>query len=216
MPAWTDPIGTVYGAVYDFTVQRERLARPAARALWGADIRVLYDDIRAIGELPAGTSVLDAPCGGGLALRGLRPGQDLRYVAVDLSTVMLDRTRRRAAALGLSRVEFVEANIEALPFGDGEFDVAVCFNGLHVLPHPAVAVRELARCLKPGGRLVGDTIVNGASRRSDRTFTMLRHTGLLGPSGTVDELRGWFADAGLTVTRLVRSGPIAHFIGTRA
>lgn len=215
MPAWTEPIGTVYGAVYDFTVQRERLARPAARALWGADIGPIYDDIRALGELPAGTSVLDAPCGGGLALRGLRPGQDVRYVSADLSTVMLTRARRRAADLGLSGVEFVEANIEALPFADGEFDVAVCFNGLHVLPNPAVAVRELARCLTPGGRLVGDTIVNGVSRRFDRTFAIMRRTGLLGPTGTAEELRGWFADAGLTAIRLTRSGPIVHFTGVR-
>lgn len=219
MSAWTDPIGTVYGAVYDFTVQRERLARPAARALWGSDIRTIYDDIRAFGELPAGTSVLDTPCGGGLALRGLRPGQDVRYVAADLSTVMLDRARRRAVDLGFTgtgpRIEYVEADIERLPFADGEFDVVACFNGLHCLPNPALAVRELGRCLAPGGRLIGDTIVLGESRRFDLTVGILRRTGLLGPAGTADELGAWFADAGLVVTRLTRSGPIAHFTGTR-
>jgi len=218
MSAWTDPIGAVYGAVYDFTVQRERLARPVARALWGSDIGLLYGDIGALGELPAGTSVLDTPCGGGLALRGLRPGQDVRYLAADLSTVMLDRTRRRAADLGLTgtkpRIAYVGADIERLPFADGEFDVVVCFNGLHCLPNPALAVRELGRCLAPGGRLIGDTIVLGESRRFDRTVAVLRRTGLFGPAGTADELGGWLADAGLAVTRLTRSGPIAYFTAT--
>jgi SAM-dependent methyltransferase len=79
--------------VYDFAAEREWLARPAGALLWGTDTRLLYATVRTIGAMPAGSAVLDVPCGGGLALRGMRPGQKLRYVAADISPVMLARTR---------------------------------------------------------------------------------------------------------------------------
>jgi SAM-dependent methyltransferase len=208
-------VGRVGGA-YDFAVEHEWIARPAGVALWGTDTRMLYDSIRTIGELPDGSAVLDVPCGGGVALRGLRPGQSVRYVAADISTDMLARARARAAALGRDDIEFVEADIERMPFEDNEFDLCVSFNGLHCLPDPAAAVREIARCVKPGGRLVGDSVVRGAGLRQDLAFGFLRRAGVFGVGGTVDELRGWFTNAGLKVDRLERSGGLAHFTATAA
>lgn len=199
----------ISSAVYDFGVQREWLARPAGALLWGTDTRLLYAAIRAIGELPDGSAVLDVPCGGGLALRGARPG--LRYVAADISPVMLARTRK----LARGKVEVVEADITRLPFGDAEFDLCVCFNGLHCLPDPARAVRELARCLKPGGRLVGDTIVRGAGLRQDLAITAFRRFGLFGPGRTAAELKRWLVDARLRVDLFQHSGAVVHFAATR-
>jgi SAM-dependent methyltransferase len=205
-----------FGGTYDFAVEHEWLARPAGLALWGTDTRVLYDSFRTIGELPDGSAVLDVPCGGGVALRGLRPGQSMRYVAADISTDMLARARTRAATLGRDEIEFVEADIEQMPFRDNEFDLCVSFNGLHCLPDPAAAVREIARCVKPGGRLVGDSLVRGAGWRQDLALRLGRRVGVFGAGGTVDELRGWLTDANLTVERLDLSGAIAHFTATAA
>lgn len=209
-------VGRVGGGAYDFAVEHEWLARPAGLALWGTDTRMLYDSIRTIGELPEGSAVLDVPCGGGVALRGLRPGQRLRYVAADISTDMLDRARARAAALGRDDIEFVEADIERMPFEDNEFDLCLSFNGLHCLPDPPVAVREIARCVKPGGRLVGDSVVRGAGWRQDLAIGFFRRAGVFGVGGTVDDLNGWLTDAGLKVDRLERSGGLAHFTATAA
>jgi SAM-dependent methyltransferase len=204
------------GGAYDFAVEHEWLARPAGLALWGTDTRMLYDSIRAIGELLDGSAVLDVPCGGGVALRGLRPGQSLRYVAADMSTDMLDRARARAAALDRDDIEFVEADIERMPFEDNEFDLCVSFNGLHCLPDPPAAVREIARCLKPGGRLVGDSVIRGTGLRQDLAIGFFRRAGIFGVGGTVDELSGWLTDAGFKVDRLERSGGLAHFTATAA
>lgn len=209
---WTG--STLSAAVYDFGVQRSWLARPAGALLWGTDTRLLYESIGVIGELPAGSSVLDMPCGGGLAVRGVRPGQELRYVAADISSTMLERTRRYADRLGRP-VEAMAADIERLPFADNEFDLCVCFNGLHCLPDPARAVRELARCLRPGGRLVGDTIVSRAGVRQDLAVAVLRRFGLFGPGGTVSALEHWLTDVGLRIDRLDRSGAVVHFAATR-
>jgi SAM-dependent methyltransferase len=200
--------------VYNYVVEREWLARPAVFALWGADIRVLYDTIRLIGDLPDGSAVLDVPCGGGVALRGLRSDQRVRYVAADISTDMLTRARHRAAALGRHDIEFTEADIERMPFDDNEFDVCVSFNGLHCLTDPAAAAREIARCLKPGGWLVGDSVVRGAGLRQDLGIRAFRRTGQFGVDATVDDLRRWLTDAGLTVDRLERAGAMAFFSAT--
>ncbi len=207
-------LARIGSGAYAFGVEREWFARPAGLALWGTDTRMFYDSIRTIGELPDGSAVLDVPCGGGVALRGLRPGQNVRYVAADISTDMLARTRARAAALGRDDVEFIQADIERMPFDDNEFDLCVSYNGLHCLPDPAAAVREIARCLKPGGRLVGDSIVRGAGSRQDLAITVFRRAGAFGVGGTVDELRGWLTDARLRVDSLECSGAIAHFTGT--
>jgi ubiquinone/menaquinone biosynthesis C-methylase UbiE len=208
-------LGRFGGAAYDFVVQREWLARPGGFLLWGTDTRLLFEGIQTIGEIPDGSSILDVPCGGGVALKGLRHGQRVRYVAADLSPDMLARTRRQASAIGRHDIEFAEADIERMPFTDGEFDMCLCFNGLHCLPDPAAAVREIARCLAPGGRLVGDAVVRGAGIRQNLAFWLLRRAGLFGPSGTTEDVHRWLTAAGLRVDRLQRSGAIAHFAATR-
>lgn len=204
----------LYAIVYDFGVQHEWLARPVGALLWGTDTRELFATIRALGALPAGTAVLDVPCGGGVALRGLRRDQHIRYVAADISPTMLGRTRAQARRLGLD-VEVTSADINRLPFADNEFDVCVSFNGLHCMPDPALAVRELARCLKPSGRLIGDTIVRAAGRRQDLAIAAFRRAGLFGPGGTSADVERWLADAGLHLDRLERSGAVTRFAATR-
>jgi ubiquinone/menaquinone biosynthesis C-methylase UbiE len=125
-----------------------------------ADVRDTWSE-RIVGRLGgAGRPVRRRP-----ALRGLRKDQQVRYVAADISLDMLARARRRAFALGRDGVEFVEADIERMPFGDNEFDLCVSFNGLHCLSDPAAAVREIVRCLRTDGRLVGDAVVHGAGWR---------------------------------------------------
>jgi SAM-dependent methyltransferase len=213
---WSDRIvGRLGGGAYDYVVEREWLARPGGLALWGTDTRLLFENIRTLGELPDGSAVLDVPCGGGVALRGLRADQQVRYVAADISVDMLARARRRASALGLNDVEFAEADIERMPFGDGEFNMCICFNGLHCLPDPAAAVREIARCLAPDGRLIGDAVVRGAGRRQDLIVGMFQRAGLFGPGGRMDDLQNWLTGAGLRIDFLRASGALVHFAAVR-
>jgi SAM-dependent methyltransferase len=210
---WTDRLGRLGGAVYDAGVEREWLARPAGRLLWGTDTGLLYAAIAAIGDQPDGAAVLDVPCGGGVALRGLRPG--LRYVGADIAPGMLARARRVAVRCGVE-VELTAADAARLPFAGGEFDLCVSFNGLHCLPDPAAALREMARCVRAGGRVAGCTLVRGAGVRQDLAFGALRRAGLFGPGGTVADLERWLTGAGLRVEELSRSGAVAYFTARTA
>jgi SAM-dependent methyltransferase len=200
---------------YDFGVEREWLARPFGWAMWGTDTRKLFESLRVVGDLPDAAAVLDIPCGGGVALRGLRPGKPVRYVAADVSVDMLARARRRAVGHGLNGIEFIEADMEQMPFSDGEFDLCMSYNGLHCLPDPATAVAEVARCLAPGGRFVGDSVVRNAGLRHELIVGAFRRAGMFGPGGTPDELRGWLTSAGLSIEHFELSGAIAHFSATR-
>jgi SAM-dependent methyltransferase len=214
---WSDRIvGRLGGAAYDYVVEREWLARPGGLVLWSTDTTLLFDSIRLLSQLPDGSAVLDVPCGGGLALRGLREDQQVRYVAADISPEMLARARRRASALSRNGVEFVEADIERMPFGDNEFDLCVSFNGLHCLPDPSEAVREIVRCLRTGGRLIGDAVVRGAGWRQDAIIRAFQRAGLFGPGGSMDDLHHWLTGAGLRIDFLRRSGALVHFGAVRA
>jgi SAM-dependent methyltransferase len=97
--------------------------------------------------------ILDAACGNGrysrFLLKHADPGALL--TAFDLSPGMLRRARRRLAS---DRVSFAVADLTRLPYADGLFDAAVCGWVLEHLPDPRLGLRELARVLAPGGRLL--------------------------------------------------------------
>jgi ubiquinone/menaquinone biosynthesis C-methylase UbiE len=195
-------------AVYDWGVQTAPVAWAAGRALWGLDVNRLWTSIGELSREQEGATILDVPCGGGVAFRALSPDRSPRYVAADLSPVMLERAVGRARRLGLDRVEFVQADVTALPFPDGSFDVCVTYNGLHCFPDPARAVAEFARVLRPGGVLRGTTVVRGAGRRYDAIVRLMRQAGVFGPTGTIEDFARWLAEAGLTEVRVAGPGAV--------
>jgi SAM-dependent methyltransferase len=212
--AWA--AGHPWSIVYDFFVERESLARVAGVVAFGTDTSKLYDAIAAIGELPAGSSVLDIPTGGGVALRGIRPGQGIRYVAADISPDMLDRARRVARERGVEdQVEFETADVERLPFGVGDFDRVISFAGLHCFPNPRKAVLEIARVLRGGGEFTGSVFLTGTGIRYVPAIVAGRAAGVMGPSGTRNDLERWLRDAGLRDVRIDVSGAIAYFGATK-
>lgn len=198
-------LGSVGAKLYDSVIENESLAVPISRAIFGTDLRKVYAAMDVVRDVPNGTSILDVPCGGGVTLRRVRSDQHLRYVAADISTVMLDRARKVAAERRVT-AEFVEADIVNLPFADREFDLIVCFNGLHCLPDPGAAIAEMARCLRPGGRLISTFVARGAVRRADAYAATLRAAGVFGPSGTITDARTWLSSAGLVVEKFESSG----------
>ena len=81
-------------------------------------------------------------------------GDDGRLTGIDISSDMLRRAQRRAAELNLRNVEFREGRAEAIPAEDAVFDaVLACLSLMYVIDR-AAAAREIARVLRPGGRLI--------------------------------------------------------------
>jgi ubiquinone/menaquinone biosynthesis C-methylase UbiE len=196
-------------------VERPWLMQVIGRALWGIDASVLYDSMGQLSEVGKGSTVLDVPCGGGVAFRGLLPGREVRYVAVDIDEAMLARARRRARRRGLSRVEFLAGDMLALPFDDAQADLVLSYSGLHMVSDPEPAVGELARCLKPGGRLVGTTFLAGGTRRARALLALGARRGHPLPPAREDLLR-WLTDAGITDVQIGPQSGFAAFSGRRA
>lgn len=211
---WSDD--PLWAHVYDWTVEHPRAGGLAWRVGIGSDLGRLHAAADEIGRQPDGSAILDVPCGGGVALRGLRPGQDVRYVAADIAPAMLERTRAAALARGVaSRVETVLADVGRLPFADGDFDLVVSFTGLHCFPDPHQAVREMVRVLHPGGVLTGSALLEDTGVRYLPIRTAGRMAGLLGPGATTTEVRVWLEQAGLGEVTVELSGAIGYFRGVR-
>ena len=99
----------------------------------------------------AGERLLDVGCGTGTLLARLvaeRPG--VEAWGVDLSTGMLQVARRKLPP----RIPLLAADVQRLPLATSSFSVVVSSSSLHYWPRPALALREIARVLRPGGRLV--------------------------------------------------------------
>lgn len=200
-----------FGAVYDYYIERPRLARVVLGLMWGVDPRPFYKSLRAVSELADGATVLDVPCGGGVALRGVGPAQRLRWIGVDLEPAMLRRAARRAARLPRVEAQLMEGDMTRLALDEQSVDVCLSYGGLHCVRDPSKALSEMARCLRPGGRLLGSTFLARGSRRQR---ALLRNDEF-GIAGSADEVRGWMLDCGLTDIAIDREDGLAVFSALR-
>jgi demethylmenaquinone methyltransferase/2-methoxy-6-polyprenyl-1,4-benzoquinol methylase len=112
----------------------------------GLDLR--WRRLAAVAAVRPGDRVLDAACGtGDLATAAARAGAG-SVVGIDFSERMLERARRKAPQL-----EWVRGDLLALPFEDGSFDAATIGFGIRNAADLDLALAELHRVLRPGGRL---------------------------------------------------------------
>ncbi|HEU5327562.1 MAG TPA: methyltransferase domain-containing protein [Thermomicrobiales bacterium] len=151
--------------------------RPLARLLHYADAWLAGVPERAVasfagtgnpfslGVLQPGEHVIDVGCGAGLdsLIAARMVGVQGHVIGVDMTPPMLAQARAAGAEAGLANVEFRAGYGEALPVPDGWADVIISNGVLNLLPDKATALREMARVLKPGGRLqIGDILVQEA------------------------------------------------------
>jgi len=115
-----------------------------------------------MGELKPGECVVDVGCGAGIdsliAARMVTP--EGRVIGVDMTPAMLGKGIAGAKEAGLDNVKFRPGFGESLPVDDGWADVLISNGVLNLMPDKAAALQEMARVLKPGGRLqIGDILV---------------------------------------------------------
>ncbi|TAK74586.1 MAG: methyltransferase domain-containing protein [Dehalococcoidia bacterium] len=116
-----------------------------------------------MGALRTGERVLDVGCGAGMdtLLAALQVGSEGQIVAVDMTEAMLKKTSAGAAALGLSQVDTRLGYAEDLPIEDASVDVVISNGVINLCPDKVAVMREIARVLRPGGRIqIADIVVH--------------------------------------------------------
>ncbi|MEO8752816.1 MAG: methyltransferase domain-containing protein [Casimicrobiaceae bacterium] len=131
------------------------LAAASYESLWRAQLACVQDKLLECAALAPGQHVLDVACGTGLVAFAAAKavGRDGRVVGVDLSGRMVEVARMRARHRNVSSITFARMDAEALEFPDATFDTVVCALGLQYMPDPGLALREMRRVLRPGGRV---------------------------------------------------------------
>jgi arsenite methyltransferase len=115
-----------------------------------------------IDALSPGEHVVDVGCGAGIdsLIAAKMVGSEGAVTGVDMTLAMLEKARSGAAAMGATNVEFREGYAESLPVPDGWADVIISNGVMNLFPDKSAGLREMARVLKPGGRLqIGDILV---------------------------------------------------------
>lgn len=142
------------------TQERERTTKGVSRAVWASgDFSAVAEQV--IGDLGSavvravnvgsGERVLDIGAGSGnAAIRAAQAGATV--TASDLTSELLDIGRQRAARAGLT-LAWEVADAQALPYGDNSFDVVISCVGIMFAPFHNRAAAELARVVRPGGRI---------------------------------------------------------------
>lgn len=153
--------------------------------------------------------ILDAGCGNGRYSRFLLRHADADAVitSFDLSPRMLSRARAR---LGSERVSHAVADLTRLPYADSSFDAVVCGWVLEHLPDPQPGLRELARVLQPGGKLLllstEDTLTGAMCSRlwHCRTYNRIELRQICAECGLHWQREMWFS----AMHRLLKLGGI--------
>jgi ubiquinone/menaquinone biosynthesis C-methylase UbiE len=117
---------------------------------------ITRDRLREVLEPQAGERILEIGPGTGYYTLDLGEwiGVEGELEIFDIQQEMLDHTLARARERGLANVHSTLGDAQALPYEDDGFDAVVLTTVLGEIPDPAVAMREIARVLRPGGRLV--------------------------------------------------------------
>jgi SAM-dependent methyltransferase len=157
-----------------------------------------------------GQVVLDVASGLGTSARQVADETGCDVVGVELSAENVAEAERR----GDGRVRFLQGDAENLPFDDESFDGALCECSFCLFPDADEAAAEVARVLRPGGRLALSDVITEPERLPSELRTVLAEVACIAKARPLEELVWVFEEAGLEAELTERhDGALAEFVG---
>ena len=162
----------------------------------------------ATAHLKPGEVVVDLGSGGGLDvfLAAKMVGPTGRAIGIDMTPAMLDRARANAAAGGYSNVEFYLSTIDKIPLPDASVDCVISNCVLNLAPDKPAVFREIARVLKPGGRVAVSDIALKHELPEAVSRSIAAYVGCIAGAIRIDDYRAGLLAAGFQHVEIVDSG----------
>jgi SAM-dependent methyltransferase len=173
----------------------------------------------AVAELHEGERVLDLGSGGGIdvLLSARRVGPTGRAFGVDMTDEMLALAQRNAAEAGATNVEFLKGHIEALPLPAESIDVVISNCVVNLAADKPAVFAEIARVLRPGGRIGITDIVAEDSLTPEQRAEQGSYAGCIAGALSISEFRQGLeavglADVSVTPTHSVAEGMLSAIV----
>ncbi|HLA85249.1 MAG TPA: arsenite methyltransferase [Thermoguttaceae bacterium] len=166
----------------------------------------------AFAGLRPGEVVVDLGCGGGLDvfLAAAKVGPTGKAIGIDMTPEMIDRARRNAAkgsgGKPFTNVEFHLSTIDRLPLADASVDCVISNCVINLVPDKRAVFREVARVLKPGGRLAVSDLVLKKPLPPELVADLAAYVGCIAGAIGVDEYRDGLREAGFDRMEIVDTG----------
>jgi SAM-dependent methyltransferase len=162
----------------------------------------------AFASLRPGETVVDLGSGGGLDvfLAAKKVGPAGRAIGIDMTPEMLALARANAAKGGYENVEFHESTIDRLPLADGSVDCIISNCVINLAPDKPAVFREMARVLKPGGRVAISDIAIKRPLPPELGESLMAYVGCIAGAIEIDAYRAGLLAAGFSAVEIQDSG----------
>ncbi len=215
-----DSVRLKYGAVAQSTLSTKDAGVRAVAEAFGysaeelgsipadANMGLSCGNPTATAHIRPGEVVVDLGSGGGMDvfLAAQKVGPEGRAIGIDMTAAMIERARGNAAAGGYTNVEFYQSTIDTLPLPDDSVDCVISNCVLNLAPDKPAVFREIARVLKPGGRLAVSDIALKGELPEAIARSMAAYVGCIAGAIAIGDYREGLAAAGFEHIQIVDSG----------
>lgn len=215
-----DSVRSKYGAVAQSTLSSNDAGVKAVAEAFGysaedltsipaeANMGLSCGNPTAIAHLRHGEVVVDLGSGGGLDvfLAAKKVGPEGRAIGIDMTPAMIERAQANAASGGYTNVEFHLSTIDNIPLPDASVDCVISNCVLNLAPDKPAVFREIARILKPGGRLAVSDIALKGELPEAIASSMAAYIGCIAGAIRIDDYRNGLLAAGFEHVEIIDSG----------
>jgi SAM-dependent methyltransferase len=162
----------------------------------------------ATANLRPGEVVVDLGSGGGIdvLLAAKKVGPEGKAIGIDMTDEMLERARRNAEKAGAMNAEFRKGTIDELPLEDASADCIISNCVINLAPDKRAVFREMARVLKPGGRVAVSDIALKKPLPPEISQDLLAYVGCIAGAIPIEEYREGLKEAGFAHVEIIDSG----------